>query len=372
MKRVKCQKRVLVLTNSSVGLYAFRNELMEALRQKYEVFISAPDEARFEWFIEEGCSVIRTPINRRGMNPKEDFKLFCEYRKLLREIAPEMVILYTIKPNIYGGVACRMGRVPYVATITGLGSTFQRENFLKKMIVCMYRTALKKAECIFFQNGENRQIFEQCRIRGKKSLLVNGSGVNLEKHVFEPYPQSPVTRFLYMGRMMQEKGINEFLEAARKLHGETVQFELLGYCEEDYAEELDAMEKEGIICQHGFQMDIHSYLKEASALVLPTYHEGMSNVLMEASATGRPVIATNISGCREIFEEGVTGFGCEPGNAESLIEALRRFLELSTEKRAEMGRNARRKMEREFDRRQVTDVYIKEIERHIARKDGEK
>ena len=365
-------KKVLILTNSSVGLYTFRNELLEELLQKYQVSVSIPDEVHLEELTEEGCLVIQTPINRRGMNPKEDFKLFCAYRKLLRETAPDLVMLYTIKPNIYGGVACRMGRVPYVATITGLGSTFQRENFLKKMIVCMYRTALKKAECVFFQNGENRQIFEQCRIRGKKSLLVNGSGVNLEKHAFEPYPQSPVTRFLYVGRMMREKGINEFLEAARKLHGETVRFELLGYCDEDYTEELDALEKEGIIRQHGFQTDVHSYLKEASALVLPTYHEGMSNVLMEASATGRPVIATNISGCREIFEDGVTGFGCEPGSAESLIEALLKFLELSTEKRAEMGRNARRKMEREFDRRQVTDVYIKEIERHIARKDGEK
>ena len=364
-------KKVLILTNSSVGLYTFRNELLEALLQKYRVSVSIPDEVHLEELTEEGCLVIQTPINRRGMNPKEDFKLFCAYRKLLRETTPDLVMLYTIKPNIYGGVACRMGRVPYMATITGLGSTFQRENFLKKMIVCMYRTALKKAECVFFQNGENRQIFEQCRIRGKKSLLVNGSGVNLEKHVFEPYPQSPITRFLYVGRMMREMGINEFLEAARKLHGETVQFELVGNCDEDYTEELDSLEKEGIILQHGFQTDVHSYLKEASALVLPTYHEGMSNVLMEASATGRPVIATNISGCREIFEDGVTGFGCEPGSAESLIEALQRFLELNTEKRAEMGRNARRKMEREFDRRQVTDVYIKEIERHIARKDGE-
>lgn len=363
MNSVEYQKKVLVLTNSSVGLYTFRNELLEALLQEYEVFVSVPDEVYLEEFIEEGCTVIRTPINRRGMNPKEDFQLFCTYRKLLRETAPDLVLLYTIKPNIYGGVACRMGKVPYMATITGLGSTFQKDNLLKKMIVCMYRTALKKAECVFFQNSENRRIFEQCRIRGKKSLLVNGSGVNLEKHVFEPYPQSQITRFLYVGRMMQEKGINEFLEAARKLHGEMVRFELLGYCDEDYAEKLAALEKEGIICQHGFQKDVHSYLKEASALVLPTYHEGMSNVLLEASATGRPVIASNISGCREIFEDGVTGFGCEPGSEGSLIEALRRFLVLSTERRAEMGRNARRKVEQEFDRRQVTDVYIKEIER---------
>lgn len=354
---------VLILANSSGGLYDFRNELISELLKSYTVTISVPDDVCIKQLAAEGCTVVRTAIDRRGMDPREDLKLFRAYKKLLREYKPELVLLYTIKPNIYGGLACRLLKIPYLSTITGLGSTFQKENLLKKLIVCMYRVALKKAGCIFFQNAENQQIFSQCRIWGRKSQLVNGSGVNVEKHTYEPYPQMENTRFLFVGRMMREKGIEEFLEAAELLHSKTVSFELLGYCDEDYTKRLDSLEEKGVIVQHGFQTDVHSYLKAASALVLPTYHEGMSNVLMEASATGRPVIATRISGCQELFEEGITGFGCEPRSAESLIHALKRFLSLDTGERAEMGRNARRKMEREFDRKQVTDVYIREIDR---------
>lgn len=354
---------VLILANSSGGLYDFRNEMLSELLKKHTVTVSVPDDVCTKELVAEGCTVVHTSINRRGMNPREDLKLFRAYKKLLRECKPDLVLLYTIKPNIYGGLACRLLKIPYLSTITGLGSTFQKESFLKKLIVCMYRTALKKADCVFFQNEENQRIFIQCGIFGKKSTLVNGSGVNVEKHVFEPYPQAENTRFLFVGRIMREKGIEELLKAAKLLHSEKISFELLGYCDEDYTERLETLEKEGVIVQHGFQKDVHSYLKAASALVLPTYHEGMSNVLMEASATGRPVIATRISGCQELFEEGITGFGCEPQSAESLVDALKRFLALSTEERAEMGRNARRKMEREFDRKQVTDVYIREIDR---------
>jgi galacturonosyltransferase len=169
---------------------------------------------------------------------------------------------------------------------------------------------------------------------------------------------------------MREKGIEELLEAARQLSGEKTEFQLLGYPDEDYQDRLDACERDGCIRQLGFDPDVHEYIKKASALVLPTYHEGMSNVLMEASATGRPVIATNISGCREIFEEGVTGFGCEPGNSASLIQALNRFLKLSGEERALMGQAARKKMEREFDREKVADAYMEEIETLLNRKEG--
>ena len=252
-------------------------------------------------------------------------------------------------------------KIPYMVTVTGLGSTFQKQGMLLKMIVAMYRAGLKKAECVFFQNEENRRIFEQYKIKGKKDKLVRGSGVSLRRHSFEEYPREEATRFLFVGRMMKEKGIEELLEAAEALHGPEVSFELLGYCDEDYQDRLDECEQKGYIRQLGFHPDVHEYLKQSSALVLPTYHEGMSNVLMEAAATGRAVIATNISGCKEIFEEGVTGFGCEPKSSEDLIRALQKFLELSLEERAVMGRRAREKMEREFDREKVVKDYYEEI-----------
>lgn len=354
-------KKILILANSSAGLYDFRNELIEKLLSEYQVTVSLPDTVKTEELKAEGCKVVHTPINRRGVNPAEDFKLLRRYRRLLKEEKPDLVLTYTIKPNIYGGFCCGLMKIPYLVTVTGLGSTFQKRGLLLKMIVTMYRAGLKKAACVFFQNEENQKIFENYKIKGKSARLVKGSGVNLEHHTFEEYPEGEKVRFLYVGRMMREKGIEELLEAAGELHGESAEFELLGYCDEDYQDRLDAFEKAGVIRQLGFDPQVHEHLKRASALVLPTWHEGMSNVLMEASATGRPVIATNISGCREVFEEGVTGFGCEAKNAGSLIEALKKFLHLSREERARMGRKAREKMEREFDRNQVVESYYREI-----------
>lgn len=352
---------ILILANSSGGLYDFRNELMLRLLEKHKVVISLPDTVKTKELEEEGCEIVNTPINRRGVNPKEDSVLFFAYRKLLKAVRPDLVLTYTIKPNIYGGFACRLLHIPYIATITGLGSAFEKRGPFLKMIVAMYRVALKKAECIFFQNRENQEIFRNDKITGKKAKLVNGSGVNLTKHVPEPYPTGDRTVFLIVGRVMKERGILEYLEAAARLKRDDLEFAVMGYCDEDFQALLDEYEEKGIISQWGFQTQVHPYLKKADVIVIPSYHEGMSNALMEASATARPVLASNISGCREVFEEGVTGFGFEPQDAEDLIRAMDKFLALSKEERTRMGQAARGKMEREFDRNQVVDSYLSEI-----------
>ena len=179
--------KVLILANSSGGLYDFRNELLlRLLKAGHEVLTSLPDDLRTKDIAEEGCRVIHTEINRRGMNPVQDLRLIRSYRKLLKEEKPDLVITYTIKPNIYGGYLCRRLHIPYITTITGLGSTFEREGFTKKLIVRMYRTGLKGCECIFFQNAENRDIFRTLGIRGKADQLVGGSGVDLKRHTQEP------------------------------------------------------------------------------------------------------------------------------------------------------------------------------------------
>lgn len=349
---------ILIVINSSGGLYDFRNELLLRLLEHHRVIISLPDTVKVKELEEEGCEIITTPINRRGVNPKEDAKLFWEYRKLLKQIKPDLVLTYTIKPNIYGGFACRLLGVPYIATITGLGGAFDRKGLFLKMIVTMYRMGLKKAEYVFFQNTENRDIFAGYHIQGKKERLVNGSGVNLERHRFEEYPKGEKTTFLFVGRVMKERGILEYLEAAVRLHKEDVEFAILGYCDEDYQDLLNEYEEKGIVSQWGFHTEVHPFLAKASAIVVASFHEGMSNALIEAAATGRPVIASNISGCKEAFEEGVTGFGFQPGDADDLIRAMEGFLELPLEKKAAMGKAARGKMEREFDRRMVVGAYV--------------
>ena len=370
------KKTILILANSSGGLYDFRNELVLRLLDKYRVVASLPDTVRTAELAEEGVEIVETSINRRGVNPIEDLKLMKAYRKLLAEIKPDLVLTYTIKPNIYGGYCCGQKKIPYITTITGLGSTFQKPGLLRMMITIMYKAGLKKASCVFFQNSENLEIFKKYHIieskdkkqeitdvidRGQKSRLVSGSGVDLTRHQPEPYPQEDCTRFLYIGRVMREKGIREYLEAAKQMHDEQTVFQILGYCDEDYEEQLVQAEKDGVVEFLGFHPEVHEYIKNASAIVLPTYHEGMSNVLMEASATARPVLASNISGCKEIFDEGVTGFGFAPENSDDLIRALQKFKRLNWAERRTMGLAARTKMEQEFDRRLVADAYLEEI-----------
>lgn len=356
-------KKILILTNSLLGLCSFRMEVVQKLAKKYQVMIGAPDEEGITELQKTGCRTVKTPMSRRGMNPFQDYGLYCRYKEIICAYTPDMVLLYTIKPNIYGGCACRRLHVPYISTITGLGTTFQKENLLKKAVTLMYRIGLRDAECIFFQNQSNSQIFDKLRICGKKSRLVSGSGVNLKKHAYEPYPEDGKIRFFAVGRIMKEKGIEEFLAAAQKFHSDKVSFEWIGGTyEEDYQEIMAEYDKKGIVTDHGHQSEMHTFYKQASALIHGSFHEGMSNVMMEAAATGRPVLASNVSGCKEIFEEGITGFGFEPGNQESLFAVIEKFLALPWEKRAEMGQLARKKMEREFDREFVIQAYMEEIQ----------
>ena len=357
-------KKVLILANSSGGLYDFRNELVLKLLETYKVYVSVPDDVAVDKLKAEGCQIIHTDINRRGMNPVQDLGLFRSYWKLLKEIMPDVVLTYTIKPNIYGGFCCRLLRVPYIVNITGLGTTFERGGMLKNMVVTMYRAALKKAACIFFQNDRNKQIFEENGIFGKKAKRVNGSGVNVEKYQMEEYLGSEKPKFLFVGRLMKEKGIEEYLSCAKK-YANRAEFDIIGYCEEAYEEEVKALEQKGVLRFHGFQKEVKPFYKEADAIVIASYHEGMSNVLLEAAATGRPVLATNIPGCKEAVEDNITGLLFAPRSVNALEESIEYFLAMPTKHRKDMGQAAREKMEREFDRKQVVESYIEEINRVI-------
>ena len=358
-------KKVLILANSASGLYDFRNELLLKLLESYEVHVSVPDEVTVPQLVEEGCQVHHTSIDRRGVNPVKDSGLLFAYWKLISRIKPDVVLTYTIKPNIYGNLCCRMKRIPYIVNITGLGSVFENGGMVQKIVVFLYKLALKKASCIFFQNAKNQEIFKKYGILAKKTRLVPGSGVNLDRHAFEEYSSREEKMiFLYVGRVMKEKGIEELLYAAKRLCNEypEVIFRLVGNYEENYKDIVEQYEKEGILELIGYQKEIHPFYKEAAAVLMPSYHEGMSNVILEASASGRPVLASNIPGCQEGFEDGITGFGFPARDKDALLEALRKFMKLSEEEKAQMGTNARMKMEREFDRKQVVNAYMEEIE----------
>lgn len=357
-------KNILILTNHCFMLWQFRRELIGALlEQGCAVTIGMPRGEHWEDFEAMGCSLVEADVDRRGIDPVTDGKLFIRYRKLLRAENPDMVITYSIKPNIYGGFACRLLKIPYCVNVQGLGSAFERKG-IAQIVTVMYRVAVKKAKTVFFENTGNAAIFRDKNITpARQQTVLSGAGINLTYHTYQPYPENTVPHLLYLGRIMKEKGMDELFSAVRRLHDEGEQFllDLVGFYEDGYKEQVEALEALGICKYHGFQPDPRSYYAAADCIVLPSYHEGMSNVLLEAAATGRPLITSDIPGCREAVEENVTGFLCPARDKNALYDALKRMLYASPAERAAMGIAGREKIQRQFDKTKVVEQTITAI-----------
>lgn len=354
--------RILILANHSGGLYDFRKDLIKALRKNAEIYVSVPHNDHWDELRSLVDKIIEFPISRRGMNPIQDLGLLRKYRKILREVKPDLVITYTIKPNIYGGIACRMAHIPYAVNITGLGSAIENGGMLKKLVLSLYRPALKCARVIFFENSGNRDTLEATGILPHgKSVVLNGAGVNLDDFPYAPYPDDEIIKFLFVGRVMHEKGIDEFFEAAKKLKGifgNKTEFHIVGSFEEEYRDIMDELVHAGIVIYHGHQADVRPFYRAASCIVLPSYHEGMSNVLLEAAATGRPLITSNIPGCREAVTDGVSGYLCPPRDAQALSEVMTHFAKLPHNFRADMGQASREHIAAHFDKKLVITKTI--------------
>ena len=357
--------KILVLTNYIGGLHSFRKEVMKAIADDgYEVYISKPDDdERVKYFEEIGCHIIQTVFDRRGMNPLADFKLLLSYLKLIKQLKPKAVLSYTIKPNIYGGIACRLTRTPQLANVTGLGDALENGGWLQKLTVTLYKIGIGKAKCVFFQNGTNRDFCVKHGIVRNRTILLPGSGVNLRHHTFQAYPPDGIIKFLFISRLLKDKGTDEFFEMAESIKGKypNTEFQIVGWVEGDYKEKLDNLVDKGVISFLGSTSDIRPYLADVHCTILPSYHEGMSNVNLESAANGRPVITTNVPGCRETVDDSRTGYLVSPRDAKDLTSAVERFIALPYSQKKQMGVNARKKVEREFDRQIVVDAYQKEI-----------
>ena len=357
--------KVLIIANNDVGLYKFRKELIAELIKKHEVYICLPEGEYISTFEKMGCKFVKCEFNRRGVNPISEIKLIRDYQRIIGNVKPHIVFTYTIKPNSYGGAICARKGIPYVPNITGLGSSVINGGILSKITIGLYKHGLKKAQRIYFQNKYNYQFMVNKGIEAKRCALLPGSGVNLKEHSFEKYSsEKDGIRFLFVGRIMKEKGIGEFLESAKiiKESHQNCFFDIVGdYEEKEYSDLIEEYEEEQIIKYWGKQSDVHSFMKTHHVLIQPSYHEGLSNVLLEAAACGRPVLASKIPGCIETFDEGVSGFGFEVQNVDSLVESINKILHLSENQREEMGIRGRKKIEKEFDRKIVIDSYLNEL-----------
>ena len=355
--------RILILANSSSGLYGFRRELMQAfLSRGIEVSASNPDQDYNLELHELGCKTITTEMERRGMNPVHDFILLLKYKRLLKKEKPDLVITYTIKPNIYGGIACRFARIPYAINITGLGTAFEKDGIIKKLVITLYKVALKRAKVVFFENKTNRQIFVDLGIISKeKTKVLNGAGVNLGFFQYIDYPSDEkLFKFLFIGRLMKEKGVDELFSSMCRLidEGANCSLMVLGRYEEGYEKQVKQYQEAGWLEYYGYQLDVRPFIAKSHCFVLPSYHEGMANTNLECAASGRPIITSNIPGCKEAVIENKTGLLFEPRNTESLYQTMKSIMGLSWTERKQMGVLGREYMNKTFNKRKVVEETI--------------
>ena len=358
--------KILVLTNNFGGLHSFRKEVMQALLDAgYEVMISAPVDEKTHFFEEMGCGIIDTQFNRKGTNPLKDMKLMFQYRKLIRKIRPCAVLSYTIKPNLYGGMACALCGVPQIANITGLGSAVENPGVLQKLTILLYKIGLRKTKTVFFQNQANMDFCKAHKmVRPDVCKLIPGSGVNLTWHTFNEYPEDGPMKFICLGRVMKEKGIEQYLACAEAITAKYpgTEFHIVGGCEEDYLGGIKDLEARGVVRFHDRQIDVRPFIAASHCTLHPSFYpEGMSNVLLESCAAGRPIITTDRPGCGEIVDDGVNGYVVKQRDSEDLIEKVENFINLPYETKKQMGLAARAKVEKEFDRQIVVEAYLKEI-----------
>lgn len=362
-KRTDQMMKILVVINHSHMLWQMRKELIRRLLDFGEVVICTPFVGHEHDFEDMGCHCIEAVFDRHGTDPFQELKLIAYYKRIIEQVKPDLVITYSIKPNVYAGTICRMKGIPYCSNITGLGTAF-RNKAISPLVTMMYRTAVRGAKAVFFENESNARLFRERNIIHPDRLIrMAGAGVNLQEYSLQPYPdESKGIHFLYLGRIMRDKGVGEFLDVAEKLKaemGDKVVFDVAGFYDgEGLRERVTRLTEQGVIVFHGFQNDPRPCYNAAHCVILPSYHEGMSNVLLEAAATGRALITSDIPGCREAVEYGVTGYLVIPEDTDSLYNAVVRFLSLTLEQRENMGLQGRKLVEDRFDRDDVVESTL--------------
>lgn len=360
-------KHIAMIANDTAFAFNLRREILTQLVQRgYCVTLVAEETSYTEELKEIGCRLELVQTDRQGTSVLQDIRLFFRYLQILHRIKPNLVLSNNIKPNVYGGLACQILDIPYIPNITGLGKPVEYPGPMQKLTTFLYKIGIRGAKTVLFQNSENEQFFRDRKMlpAKAKAILLPGSGVNLQTHPVMEYPKDEKIRFLFAARIMKEKGIDQFLAAARKFHAENCEFIVVGGCDDpNYREILHKADVQGVIVYRGLQKDVTPFYEQCNCFLYPSYYpEGMSNVLLEAAACGRPVIAADRSGCRETVENGVSGYLVPIQDEPAVLEAIEKFLSLTWEEQRAMGLAGRAKMEREFDRNFVVEKYLEELE----------
>lgn len=359
------KKTVAVVSNDHAWTYNLRREILQAmLDEGHRVVVIVGYGSRIDDLVAMGCEFIDVAVDRHGMNPVDELKLIASYVKVLKDLKPDLALTYTIKPNCYAGMACSLLNIPYVANITGLGTAVENGGIMQKITLMLQRIGLKKAQKVFFQNTENRDFMLKHRVISGAYDLLPGSGVNLQRFSPLEYPGEETTEFVFISRIMKEKGADQYLEAAEYIREKypNTRFHICGFCEQAYEERLQQLQDKGVIIYHGMVPDVRKVIVNTHCTIHPTYYpEGLSNVLLESAASARALITTNRSGCREVIDDGVNGFIVKQQDTQDLIEKIEKFLALPWEEKKAMGLAGRAKVEKEFDRQIVVNKYLNEL-----------
>lgn len=359
------KKRILFLANHFITLYSFRKEMINAMvKQGYELYLSLPQSDENKYFEDLGCHIIETEIDRRGVNPIKDMRLIRFYKKMIPQVNPDIIFSYTIKPNIYGTLSSN-GKYRQVCNITGTGATFLKRSVVSTICEMLYRLSVKRCYKVFFQNTGDRDFFIKEGLVKDNYAMLPGSGCNLQQHIFKPLPDGDEFRFIFIGRVMKLKGIDQYLQAAeiiRKKYPNT-KFLIAGWNEQpEYMKLVEEAQKAGWVEYIGFRKDIDQWIEKCHCTILPSHGgEGVPNVLLESAATGRICIGSKINGTMDVIEDGKTGYLFNTGDGVDLARQIEKFILLSPEQKAAMGKAGREKVEREFDRRIVVDAYMNEV-----------
>ncbi|MBO0454025.1 glycosyltransferase family 4 protein [Candidatus Enterococcus murrayae] len=361
-------KKILLLSNQAKYTYRLRKELVfELINQGYKVELICPYGKELDAFKTKGVSLNHISFDGRGKNPFKELILFARLMYMIFKIKPDIVLSYTIKLNIYGNLAARCLRIPFIANITGLGEGFSKSKKLEKLLLAMYRISFRNVSHIFFQNESNRNYFEEHRILSGTHSVLPGSGINFDEFPLTPLVERKTTKVLFLSRVIKDKGIDEFLDVAQKI-GTTkgiVSFHVAGPMGEEYQETITSHVEQGSITYHGEIDDVASFIQTMDIVVSPSYHEGMSNTLLEAAAIGRPIITSDIAGCKEIVHEGVSGYVVPVRDTVRLMKAVTNILAVDKDELEEMGNSGRNYIERKFDRKIVVEKYLEIIQKYV-------
>jgi len=372
--------KIAISINTTWNIYNFRLGLIKALLNKgYEVYAISPYDEYAKKLETIGVKHIDIKINNKGTNPLEDIKLINNYYKIFRNIKPDIILLYTIKPNIYGSLAAGILSIPVISNISGLGTVFLNNNLFYKLARLLYKIALKIPKKVFFQNGHDRDLFIKLKLVDiSKTDILPGSGINTNK--FEPLKiinDNKKIKFLFIGRLLKDKGLIEYVEAARmikngklKIENEkykNIEFHILGafYSGNPTAiieSEMERWEKENIIKYLKTSDNVKAVIANHDCIVLPSYREGLSRVLLEAASMAKPIITTDVPGCKEVVNDGVNGLLCKVKDAKDLADKMIKMINLKEEERIKMGKAGREKVVREFDEKILINKYMELIE----------